>query len=89
MKSYRKELWFRVPSRRGLVNITGEVEKALEESGVQEGLVLVNAMNPVYLSTMMSLDFTGTWRLGWKSWRRKSPTASTAIMAMRTTPTPI
>ena len=45
MKSYRKELWFRVPSRRGLVNITGEVEKALEESGVQEGLVLVNAMN--------------------------------------------
>ena len=36
MKSYRKELWFRVPSRRGLVNITGEVEKALEESGVQE-----------------------------------------------------
>ena len=74
MKSYRKELWFRVPSRRGLVNITGEVEKALEESGVQEGLVLVNAMNitAVYLSTMMSLDFTGTWRLGWKSWRRKS-----------------
>ena len=43
MKSYRKELWFRVPSRRGLVNITGEVEKALEESGVQEGLVLVRS----------------------------------------------
>lgn len=45
MKSYRKELWFHVPSRRGLVNITGEVEKALEESGIQEGLILVNAMN--------------------------------------------
>ena len=84
MKSYRKELWFRVPSRRGLVNITGEVEKALEESGVQEGLVLVNAMN-----ITASVFITGTWRLGLKSWRRKSPTASTAIMAMRTTPTPI
>ena len=69
MKSYRKELWFRVPSRRGLVNITGEVEKALEESGVQEGLVLVNAMNitAVYLSTMMSLDFTGPGGLAGKA----------------------
>ncbi|MDH5678772.1 MAG: secondary thiamine-phosphate synthase enzyme YjbQ [Nitrospinota bacterium] len=45
MKSYRKELWFNVPSRRGFVNITGEVEKALEESGVAEGLLLVNAMH--------------------------------------------
>ena len=88
MKSYRKELWFRVPSRRGLVNITGEVEKALEESGVQEGLVLVNAMN-ITASVFINDDEPGTWRLGWKSWRRKSPTASTAIMAMRTTPTPI
>lgn len=42
MKSYRKELWFNLPSRRGFVNITPEVEKALAESGVREGLVLVN-----------------------------------------------
>jgi len=45
MKSYRKELWFEVPARRGLVNITGQVEACLGESGVQEGLVLVNAMH--------------------------------------------
>jgi secondary thiamine-phosphate synthase enzyme len=45
MKSYRKELWFQVPSRRGLVNITPHIEDALRESGIQEGLVLVNAMH--------------------------------------------
>ncbi|HPR62812.1 MAG TPA: secondary thiamine-phosphate synthase enzyme YjbQ [Thermoanaerobaculia bacterium] len=45
MKSYRKELWFHIPERRGFVNITGEVEACLRESGVTEGLVLVNAMH--------------------------------------------
>ena len=45
MKSYRKELWFNVPSRRGFVNITPDVEAALRESGVREGFVLVNAMH--------------------------------------------
>ena len=45
MKSYRKELWFNVPSRRGFVNITPQVEEAVRESGIQEGLVLVNAMH--------------------------------------------
>ena len=45
MRSYRKELWFNLPSRRGFVNITGQVEACLRESGVQEGLVLVNAMH--------------------------------------------
>ena len=45
MKSYRKELWFNVQGRRGFVNITPEVEKCLAESGVREGLVLVNAMH--------------------------------------------
>ncbi len=45
MKSYRKELFFHLPTRRGLVNITPQVEAAVRESGVQEGLVLVNAMN--------------------------------------------
>ncbi len=43
MKSYRKELWFNLPSRRGFVNITPDVELALRESGVKEGMVLVNA----------------------------------------------
>jgi len=45
MKSYRKELWFNVPTRRAFINITPEVEECLRESGVQEGLVLVNAMH--------------------------------------------
>lgn len=42
MKSFRKELTFNIPSRRGFVNITPQVEEALRESGIQEGLVLVN-----------------------------------------------
>ncbi|MEP6535992.1 MAG: secondary thiamine-phosphate synthase enzyme YjbQ [Bryobacteraceae bacterium] len=45
MKSYRKELWFEVPSRRGFINITAQVNQCLTESGVKEGLVLVNAMH--------------------------------------------
>lgn len=45
MKSYRKELWFEVPARRGFINITGTVEDCLRKSGIQEGLVLVNAMH--------------------------------------------
>jgi secondary thiamine-phosphate synthase enzyme len=45
MKSHRKELWFNIPSRRGFVNITPDVEACLKESGVREGLVLCNAMH--------------------------------------------
>jgi secondary thiamine-phosphate synthase enzyme len=45
MKSYRKELWFNVPSRRDFINITPQVEECLRESGIKEGLVLVNAMH--------------------------------------------
>ncbi len=45
MKSYRKELWFNVPNRRALINITPDVQQALHESGIQEGLCLVNAMH--------------------------------------------
>ena len=45
MKSHRKELTFNLPARRALVNITGEVQQAVSESGVMEGLVLVNAMH--------------------------------------------
>jgi len=45
MKSHRKELWFELPGRRGFVNITPDVEQALAESGIEEGLCLVNAMH--------------------------------------------
>jgi secondary thiamine-phosphate synthase enzyme len=58
MKSYRKELWFNVPSRRGFVNITPEVRKALQESGVREGLVLVNAMH-ITASVFINDDESG------------------------------
>jgi len=45
MKSYRKDLWFNIPSRRGFVNITQQVKDCLRESGIKEGMVLVNAMH--------------------------------------------
>jgi len=45
MKSFRKELWFQVPSRRGYVNITKDVEQCVAESKIKEGLCLVNAMH--------------------------------------------
>ena len=45
MKSFRKELTFRTPTRRAYLNITPEVESALKESGIREGLCLVNAMH--------------------------------------------
>ncbi len=58
MKSYRKELTFNIPSRRGFVNITRQVEEALRESGVQEGLVLVNAMH-ITASVFINDDESG------------------------------
>ena len=45
MKSYRKELWFETPGRRAFLNITPQVEAAVKESSVREGLALVNAMH--------------------------------------------
>lgn len=45
MKSYREELWFEVPGRRAMINITPQVESGLLKSGIQEGFVLVNAMH--------------------------------------------
>ena len=45
MKSYRKELFFDIPTRRAYINITPQVQQCIDESGVNEGLVLVNAMN--------------------------------------------
>jgi len=45
MKSYRRELWFSTEKRRDYINITGEVQKCITESGIKEGLCLVNAMH--------------------------------------------
>jgi len=58
MKSYRKELWFSLTTRRGFVNITPQVEEALHESGVQEGLALVNAMH-ITASVFINDDESG------------------------------
>ncbi len=45
MNSYRKELWLNLPTRRGFVNLTPQVEACLQESGIRQGMVLVNAMH--------------------------------------------
>ena len=58
MKSYRKELFFQIPTRREFINITPQVEKALRESGIQEGLVLVNAMH-ITASVFINDDESG------------------------------
>jgi thiamine phosphate synthase YjbQ (UPF0047 family) len=42
MKSYKKELYFNTPTRRQFINITSQVEQCLDESGIKEGLCLVN-----------------------------------------------
>ena len=58
MKHHRKELWFDVPQRRQLVNITGDVTRCLEESGIREGLLLCNAMH-ITASVFINDDESG------------------------------
>ena len=61
MKSFRKELVMHLNSRRGFINITGKVEEALAASGIQEGLVLVNAMH-ITASVFINDDESGLHR---------------------------
>jgi secondary thiamine-phosphate synthase enzyme len=58
MKSYKNELWFNVPTRRGFVNITPQVEECLRESGIKEGFVLCNAMH-ITASVFINDDESG------------------------------
>lgn len=58
MKTYRKELWFNIPTRQSFVNITLQVEECLRESGIKEGLVLVNAMH-ITASVFINDDESG------------------------------
>ncbi|MBN2611773.1 MAG: YjbQ family protein [Bacteroidales bacterium] len=58
MKSYRKELWFNTTKRREYINITPHVEECLAESGVKEGLILVNAMH-ISASVFINDDESG------------------------------
>ncbi len=58
MNTFRKELWFETKTRRAFINITPEVEKCLKESGIKEGLVLVNAMH-ITASVFINDDESG------------------------------
>jgi secondary thiamine-phosphate synthase enzyme len=58
MKSYRKELWFNLPTRRGFVNITPQVETCLRESEIREGIILINAMH-ITASVFINDDESG------------------------------
>ncbi len=69
MKSYRKELWFNVPSRMGFVNITPKVNECLQESEVKEGFVLVNAMH-ITASVFINDDESGLHH-DYKIWLEK------------------
>jgi len=61
MKSYRKELWFDVSTRRAFINITPECEKCLRDSGIREGLLLCNAMH-ITASVFINDDESGLHR---------------------------
>jgi secondary thiamine-phosphate synthase enzyme len=58
MKSFRKELWFEVSRRRALLNITPQIKQILAESGIREGLCLVNAMH-ITASVFINDDESG------------------------------
>ena len=66
MKSFHKELWFNVQERMDFINITRDVESALSESGIKEGLCLVNAMH-ITASVFINDDESGLHR-DYKSW---------------------
>ena len=66
MQSFRKELWFNIPNRRAFINITPQVEAALAESGITEGLVLVNAMH-ISASVFINDDEAGLMQ-DWERW---------------------
>lgn len=69
MRSFRKELWFQTPGRRAFINITDDVEAALKESGVREGLVLVNAMH-ITASVFINDDESGL-HFDYEQWLEK------------------
>jgi len=75
VKSYRKELWFQTNKRRELINITSLVEECVRESGVREGLCLVNAMH-ITASVFINDDEP------WRNWHRKNhiPNMSTTVL---------
>jgi thiamine phosphate synthase YjbQ (UPF0047 family) len=87
MKSYRKELWFLIPARRGFVNITDQVAGAIRESGIHEGLVLVNAMH--ITASVFINDDEGGLHHDYEAWLEKlaphEPVSGTCITAQAKT----
>ena len=69
MKSYREELWFQVPARRGFLNITPQIDACLAKSGIREGLCLVNAMH-ITASVFINDDESGLHR-DFEKWLEK------------------
>jgi len=69
MKTYRKELWLETPHRRDYVNITGQVEQCLAESGISEGLILINAMH-ITASVFINDDESGLHK-DFETWLEK------------------
>lgn len=69
MKHYRQELWFNTETRRKLINITPEIEKAVAQSGVENGLVLVNAMH--ITSSVFINDDEGGLHQDYETWLEK------------------
>ena len=92
MKHLTEELWFDVPTRRAFINITPQVEESVQQSGVQEGLCLVNAMH-ITASVFINDDESGLHsdtNAGWRNSRRMSPSSTTATTTpARIMPTPI
>jgi secondary thiamine-phosphate synthase enzyme len=69
MRTYRKELWMETPHRRDYVNITGQVEQCLAESGISEGLILINAMH-ITASVFINDDESGLHK-DFETWLEK------------------
>ncbi len=86
MRSYRKELWFNVPSRRAFINITPQVAECVVESGIGEGLALINAMH-ITASVFINDDESGLHH-DYETWLNNShhtnPLAATTTTKLET-----
>jgi secondary thiamine-phosphate synthase enzyme len=72
---FRCRIFYPIAERRAFINITGEVERCLKDSGIREGLILVNPMQspPRFLSMMTNLDYTMIMNVGWRNWPPNEP----------------
>lgn len=91
MKAHTRYLWFNTKKKREFINITAELEKALETAKIQEGLVLASAMHitaGVYINDAEGGLIAPISRSGWNSLRRSVPiTATTRLEKPTATPT--